>query len=453
MQAAAISDPKARVEALITLLPGLSSSNDAAGLKAVIDAADQLALSETRQLLKLVSEAADSMSDTLLSINVCEHALEKIRPRLAQLEDCDYLFRWNLFRNYAGGEDYLRAATILGQARLESSMISDADRAKAYVRCAQNYIRADDDVNAESFIRRAGDTVYRVGDRGLLLQFKAAHAQVLDAKRKFTEAAGRYLDILRSVSEEEIGVEETTLFTEKAAICAVLAPAGPSRVRLMGSLMRMPRVREIRPAVFNALDKMQRDAFILPQDVTAFESVLLPHQKATSSDGSTLMQRAAVEHNMLACARVYKNIRLSSLAALLGVDARKAERVAATMVKERRLAASIDQVAGFLDFAPVQPAAGTGLKVTAGNVGAAAASAGSSSSSSSTSAASAVGGLGEVERVVGTSYPAAAAANSDSAEGAAQRLLAWDQRIKELCLSVNGAVEAIGSKHPALLPK
>ena len=35
---------------------------------------------------------------------------------------------------------------------------------------------------------------------------------------------------------------EAAAFLEKAAICAVLAPAGPQRQRVMGTLLRVPRV-------------------------------------------------------------------------------------------------------------------------------------------------------------------------------------------------------------------
>jgi hypothetical protein len=59
----------------------------------------------------------------------------------------------------------------------------------------------------------------------------------------------------------------------------------------------------------------------------------------------------------------------------------------------------------------------------------------------------------DVERVVGTSYPAAAASSSTTAEGAASRLLAWDAAIKDVCLKVNAAVEAVGAQCPELLPK
>jgi COP9 signalosome complex subunit 4 len=65
---------------------------------------------------------------------------------------------------------------------------------------------------------------------------------VLDAKRKFIEAALRYLDVMRSVEAAEVDEAELISFVEKAAICAVLAPAGPQRQRVMSTLMRLDKI-------------------------------------------------------------------------------------------------------------------------------------------------------------------------------------------------------------------
>lgn len=115
--------------------------------------------------------------------------------------------------------------------------------------------------------------------------------------------------------------------------------------------------------------------------------------------------------------QVYRNIRLTSLAALLGIDAAKTERIAAKMVTEARLNGSIDQVAGVLDFAG-EAGGGAGAGAGAGS-----------------------GGGGS----------AAAAAGGVAPEVAT--LLAWDSSIKVACTAVNGLVEAIGRAHPDLVGK
>lgn len=61
------------------------------------------------------------------------------------------------------------------------------------------------------------------------------------------------------------------------------------------------------------------------------------------SDGFTFLEKAVIEHNMLAIGKIYENIRLPELASILMIDERRAEKVAATMITENRLQGYIDQ--------------------------------------------------------------------------------------------------------------
>ena len=67
-------------------------------------------------------------------------------------------------------------------------------------------------------------------------------------------------------------------------------------------------------------------------------------------DGLTIMDRAVVEHNMIAVADLYESIFLSELAWILGVTATKAESIAASMIMDGSIMATIDQVDGLLLF-------------------------------------------------------------------------------------------------------
>jgi COP9 signalosome complex subunit 4 len=97
---------------------------------------------------------------------------------------------------------------------------------------------------------------------------------------------------------------------------------------------------------------MSTERLIPAADAAAFGAALPEHMRATDAEGVTVFAKAFTEHNVLAASRVYANITFDALGGLMGVDARRAERVAAKMVNERRLAATIDQVDGVLDFAP-----------------------------------------------------------------------------------------------------
>ena len=76
----------------------------------------------------------------------------------------------------------------------------------------------------------------------------------------------------------------------------------------------------------------------------------MAHQQALLADGSTVLEKAVTEHNMLSCAKLYNNIAFKELGDLLGIDEEKAEIIAANMICENRLNGTIDQIDGLLYF-------------------------------------------------------------------------------------------------------
>jgi hypothetical protein len=138
---------------------------------AVLD--DTLPIFVTKSVLEHVAVACDSITDNDIAEAIAEHAISQIRSRASSFEKADYALRYVLFRIYVGFQDYLRAATILAQAKLDSAALTDTERAWAYVKVAQNYVRSEDDINAERFIRRASDVVFKVNDFVLTLQVRS----------------------------------------------------------------------------------------------------------------------------------------------------------------------------------------------------------------------------------------------------------------------------------------
>ena len=51
--------------------------------------------------------------------------------------------------------------------------------------------------------------------------------------------------------------------------------------------------------------------------------MLEEHQTALTSDGFKVIERAIIEHNMLAASKVYNNITFTELGSLLNIDADK----------------------------------------------------------------------------------------------------------------------------------
>jgi COP9 signalosome complex subunit 4 len=158
--------------------------------------------------------------------------------------------------------------------------------------------------------------------------------------------------------------------------CAVLAPAGPNRSRILASLYRDERTADL--PTYNILSKMFLDHILRPAEVKEFEKTLKPHQLAKiaissndrlsssgqdeGSDGaqepptstrtgpSTVLDRAVMEHNLLASSRIYNNITFHGLGALLDLTPGAAETMARKMIEQGRLRGSIDQVDKLIRF-------------------------------------------------------------------------------------------------------
>ncbi len=58
-------------------------------------------------------------------------------------------------------------------------------------------------------------------------------------------------------------------------------------------------------------------------EVTKFSSLLKPHQMALLADGSTVLDRAVTEHNLLSASKLYNNISFAELGILLDITAEK----------------------------------------------------------------------------------------------------------------------------------
>ena len=98
------------------------------------------------------------------------------------------------------------------------------------------------------------------------------------------------------------------------------------------------------------LEKNYMHQLLRKEELVKFEESLAPHQQAIMGDGLTIVERGVVEHNMIAVSQLYRSIYVKELANILGVDERKAEKIAASMIMEGALHGSIDQMEGLLEF-------------------------------------------------------------------------------------------------------
>ncbi|AEO65497.1 7272b5b2-4755-4183-87d3-3f840e9af7c2 [Thermothielavioides terrestris] len=331
------------------LIPNIKSLSTPSSLaddfNAVFDAilADGLGVIHTRTLLNDLIASLRTVENRDVQIDVGLHALRVIptAPQSSSLVEQSAALRELIAGAYEANEDFLAAAKVLAEIPLDSSQrrVPDADKAAVWIRIVRNYLEVDDSTSAETYLNKLKNVMHTVDDAELNLHFRLSAARIQDSNRQFLQAAKSYHDISFSPAI----AEEERLHTLAMAIkCAVLAPAGPLRSRTLGQLYKDERSAGLEE--HGILEKMFFDRLLSAAEVEKFAQGLAPHQLATTSDGSTVLARAVVEHNLLSASRLYSNIGFDELGLLLGLDGDKAEDTTAKMIEQGRLAGSIDQI-------------------------------------------------------------------------------------------------------------
>jgi len=264
------------------------------------------------------------------------------------------LIRENLASTFETEQNWNQAARILSGIPLESGVrnVSDTYKAKMYVKIAMLHLEDDEPGLAETFVSRAAAIIHNCEDDAIKLQHKSCYARILDSKRKFLDAALRYYELSTMSKDMQtklcISEDNLTQALTMAVKCAILAAAGPQRSRVMGTLYKDERCKTL--DVWNTLEKMYMERILRQKEVEAFAQSLSAHQLATGSDGLTVLDRAVIEHNLLSASKLYSNVTFDQLGALLDIEPDKAEKIAAKMIGEDRMKASIDQVENIIYF-------------------------------------------------------------------------------------------------------
>jgi COP9 signalosome complex subunit 4 len=351
-----ISDHKAKLERYQAVLQEYLGKKATPQLQAFVQhlASEDVQLAVSRQVLLGLAQSIKVLApDQLKEVGL--FTLEKVGPRVVSFEEQVSVIREELANVYEKEEDWAKAAKMLAGIPLDSGIrvLDDNYKVEKYIKIAQLYLEDEEPMSAETFINRASLLINEETEPSLRLLHKVCYARILDSKRKFLEAGTRYYQLSqlqgKSFGARTVSEAELTLALQQAATCAILAPAGPQRSRLLGTLYKDER--SARLPNHGVLEKMFMERLLRKDEVEAFAATLAPHQRATLEDGSTVLDRAVIEHNMLAASKLYNNISFDQLGALLGIDAAKAERMASAMLVEQRLQGSIDQVEQLIHFA------------------------------------------------------------------------------------------------------
>lgn len=278
---------------------------------------------------------------------IANYALEKIQPRAISFEDQVTSYRQLLSEIYENESDWKKAATMLSGIPLETSQkqYQNDFKLRTYCKIAELYLQEGDSAQAEINLSRAAILEKDTKDQYLQIKYKAAQARIWDFKRKFVEAASKYYELSLNTL---IGENEKIDALNNALNCTILASAGKQRSRLLATLFKDERSQKL-PA-YNIFEKMYLERIIRSHQAKQFEVILLPHQKAITPDGSTLVDRAIIEHNLLAVSKLYNNIKFQELGNLFEISAEKAEKIASQMISEERMNGFIDQIGSIVHF-------------------------------------------------------------------------------------------------------
>jgi COP9 signalosome complex subunit 4 len=344
------SDPKSKLERYKSLIQEIFSSQDTHQAKSLIQhiLSQEIPLVLARQVLSVCAEQMEILKNDPL-IEVAEFALELLAGRVAAFEEEDAKVRQHLADAVSAKGDYYKAAKVLAGTVLEgaSRQISTQDKAEKYVQIAEFYLEADDPVTAEVYNSKAAMIIHQIDNTTLNLRHRVCHARILDSKREFLQAARAYYSLSQ---EGHHGVVESDLLKllHCAITCTILAKAGPQRSRLLATLYKDER--SVHLDNYEILQKMFMDRILKKPEIHKFSETLQEHQKAKLSSGFTVLDKAIIEHNIVAISKIYTNITFQELGALLEIPPSRAENIIATMSSENRIKAVLDQLNGVVEF-------------------------------------------------------------------------------------------------------
>ncbi|KAG9296863.1 hypothetical protein G9A89_006818 [Geosiphon pyriformis] len=352
----------------------------------------------SRQVLTDFVQGVGKIGNNEVKKRVLHFSLSKIQPRVVSFEEQISTIREKLAELYENEEDFTEAARVLQGIPLDSGhrTIADEYKLSIYIKIVRLLLEEDEAVSAETFLSRASLLIPGCKDQEINLTFKLSQAKIFDFKRKFLEASSKYHELSYVT---DLAAEERTLALNAAITCAVLAGAGPQRSRMLATLYKDERVQRL--PHFSILEKMYLDRVLRPSEVKDFAGTLKEHQRARLADGTTVLDRAVIEHNLLSASRLYNNITFEELGTLLAISPDQAEQIASSMIEQGRMQGTIDQIEQLIFFETTN---------TAGE------------------------GIDEV--VTSTILGAK-----------------WDSAIQNVCHHVEDVVNAIGSKYPHLLQK
>lgn len=309
---------------------------------------DSFAPVVSREIMNYFAKSFDKLgNDDVLEIG--NTTLEMIASK-SMMDEEDAIIRNEVASVYRARKMYADAAKCLTKIKLENTIrnVSLQEKADVLVSIAENWFSEDDAVNAEIFINKATHVILDVEDEDINNRYRYCKAKVFDAKRKFVFASQAYYE-LSSQEGDKISEEDKLELLKNSITCAILAPVGTYKSRILTTLTKDERSKNC--PNFEMLEKMFNEKVISKKLAESFDETLEEHQKATGSDGNTPLDTAVLEHNISVVSNIYTTISFEGLGTFLGISKTNAEKLISKMVTEGRITAMLDQRNEIIEFA------------------------------------------------------------------------------------------------------
>ncbi|KAI9502838.1 hypothetical protein BX070DRAFT_225683 [Coemansia spiralis] len=286
--------------------------------------------------LAAMSENTDLDLSNQVRKEFLAYLLSKIQQRTSVYEEVNIKTRKALSNILIDEKKWEEAAEMLQGIRFEQSQRSQDANLKfdVYVTIMDLFLRAKNISQAAQSLNRAASLAHTIKDAELIVKYRYLQACILDHSQKYIEAANGYRNVAQSVTND---TQRQRDMLDKAVKCAVLASAGPQKIRVMATLQHLPEAAAL--PCFKLLEKMLLQRLIKPDEVDLFSKLLDEHQRQTlGNTNSTILEHAVREHNF------------ENLSHMLGTSAEDAELICARMIAEGRMKGHIDQISSVITF-------------------------------------------------------------------------------------------------------
>ena len=255
-----------------------------------------------------------------------------------------------VFEIYVARGDYRSAANSLSKVGLQKDdcPVPLESRFKYLLNLITAFLELKESISCEPLLRKTHEIASQVKDIDLQIQYNYCCGQYFDFGRKFLQSAYRYYEACNKHSEGSTSQEALVEILSKAIDATILSPTGSKKAFLIANLIKDERAKQFKN--YQLLQKMARDVTISNEEMGEFAQGLKNYQNIREGDGFTTLEKVIFEHNILVFSKVYKDIRIESLAKKIGVSGGDLESILQNMKNEEKIDIEIDHKTSSITF-------------------------------------------------------------------------------------------------------